>query len=114
MAMASLPEFARRRLLRGAATIAIGALALPVAAAAQEALDAKASDPNEIVVTAQKREERLQDVPISISIVGGEQMQRSGGSQLADYAVYVPGLQVDNNGSPGRSTLSLRGVAPIG
>src|SRR3546814_2859383 len=41
-------------------------------------------------------------------------MQQSGASQLADYAVYVPGLQIDNAGSPGRSTLSLRGVAPIG
>ena len=68
----------------------------------------------EVVVTAQKRDERLQDVPISISVVSGEQMQQSGGSQLTDYAAYVPGLQVDNAGSPGRSTLSLRGVAPIG
>jgi outer membrane receptor protein involved in Fe transport len=69
---------------------------------------------NEIVVTAQKREQNIQDVPISISVVGGEQMQRAGSAQLADYAAYVPGLQVDNAGSPGRSTLSLRGVAPIG
>ena len=44
----------------------------------------------------------------------GEKIQQSGGSQLADYAAYVPGLQIDNAGSPGRSTLSLRGVAPIG
>ncbi|WP_343518294.1 TonB-dependent receptor [Sphingomonas sp.] len=112
--MTSLPGFARRRSLRGSATIAIAALALPAVAAAQEATEADARDPNEIVVTAQKREERLQDVPISISIVGGERMQQSGGSQLTDYAAYVPGLQVDNGGSPGRSTLSLRGVAPIG
>jgi outer membrane receptor protein involved in Fe transport len=71
-------------------------------------------DDTEIVVTAQKREQNIQDVPISISVVGGEQMQRAGSAQLADYAAYVPGLQVDNAGSPGRSTLSLRGVAPIG
>jgi len=101
-------------------TVAAGAL-LPCAAFAQEvapvqeapAQSAVAGD-DEIVVTAQKREERLQDVPISISVVGGQQMQQSGGSQLADYAAYVPGFQVDNAGSPGRSTLSLRGVAPIG
>lgn len=68
----------------------------------------------EIVVTAQKRTERLQDVPISISVISGEQMQQSGASQLSDYAAYVPGLQVNNAGSPGRSTLTLRGVAPIG
>ena len=68
----------------------------------------------EIIVTAQKREERIQDVPISISVVDQEQILNSGASQLIDYAAYVPGFQVDNAGSPGRSTLSLRGVAPIG
>jgi iron complex outermembrane receptor protein len=98
-------------------TAAVGALLLPCTAFAQDtapaAQTAVAGD-DEIVVTAQKREERLQDVPISISVVGGEQMQQSGASQLADYAAYVPGFQVDNAGSPGRSTLSLRGVAPIG
>jgi iron complex outermembrane recepter protein len=67
-----------------------------------------------IIVTAQKRPEILLHVPVSISVVRGEQIQQSGGSQLSDYAAYVPGLQVDNAGSPGRSTLSLRGVAPIG
>jgi len=99
-------------------TVAAGALLLPVAAFAQDVQPTAAQTPvagdDEIVVTAQKREERLQDVPISISVVGGEQMQQSGASQLADYAAYVPGFQVDNAGSPGRSTLSLRGVAPIG
>nr|WP_294810299.1 TonB-dependent receptor [uncultured Sphingomonas sp.] len=99
-------------------TVAAGALLLPVAALAQDALpsvpEAAVAGDDEIVVTAQKREERLQDVPISISVVGGAQMQQAGGSQLTDYAAYVPGFQVDNAGSPGRSTLSLRGVAPIG
>ncbi len=99
-------------------TVAAGALLLPVAALAQDAPpsapEAAVAGDDEIVVTAQKREERLQDVPISISVVGGAQMQQSGGSQLTDYAAYVPGFQVDNAGSPGRSTLSLRGVAPIG
>ena len=57
-----------------------------------------------IVVTAQKREERIQDVPISISVVDQEKILDSGSSQLVDYAAYVPGFQVDNAGSPGRST----------
>ncbi|MDK2757303.1 MAG: TonB-dependent receptor [Blastomonas fulva] len=90
------------------------AMCTAMPAFAQDSADTAARDGNEIVVTAQKRTERLQDVPISISVVTGEQMQQSGGSQLTDYAAYVPGLQVDNAGSPGRSTLSLRGVAPIG
>ncbi|WBQ18946.1 TonB-dependent receptor [Sphingobium yanoikuyae] len=96
-------------------TAAAGALLLPGLALAQDAApQAGVASDDAIIVTAQKRAERVQDVPISISVVGGEQMQQSGGSQLLDYAAYVPGLQVDNGGSPGRSTLSLRGVAPIG
>jgi len=98
-------------------TAAAAALLAPTAAFAQDGGDVPqtaAASEGEVVVTAQKREENIQDVPISISVVGGPQMQQAGGSQLTDYAAYVPGLQVDNNGSPGRSTLSLRGVAPIG
>lgn len=96
-------------------TAAAGGLLLPGLAQAQDAApQAALAGDDAIIVTAQKRAERVQDVPISISVVGGEQMQQSGGSQLLDYAAHVPGLQVDNGGSPGRSTLSLRGVAPIG
>lgn len=68
----------------------------------------------QIVVTAQKREEILQDVPISISVVGGEQLRESGATQLVDFGNYVPGFQVDSQGTPGQTTLSLRGIAPVG
>lgn len=94
--------------------IAGSVLAVTAAMPAQAQDTAEARTEGEIVVTAQKRVQNVQDVPISISVVDGEQMQQSGGAQLIDYAAYVPGLQVDNAGSPGRSTLSLRGVAPIG
>ncbi|MFN4096242.1 MAG: TonB-dependent receptor [Sphingomonas sp.] len=93
---------------------AAAALMLPASAFAQDAPAATPADHGEVVVTAQKRAERIQDVPISITVVSGEAMQQSGASQLSDYAASIPGLQVDNAGSPGRSTLTLRGVAPIG
>ena len=67
----------------------------------------------EIVVTAQKRPEILKDVPISISVVGGEQMRKAGATQLVDLSGYVPGLQVDSAGTPGQTTVTLRGVAPL-
>jgi len=86
------------------------------AAPGESGAGSAAADPEsaDIVVTAQKREENLQDVPISISVVGGEQMRQSGAAQLVDFGPYVPGLQVDSTGTPGQSTLSLRGIAPIG
>lgn len=67
----------------------------------------------EIVVTAQKRVENVQDVPISISVVGGEELQKQGSASLVDYAGYVPGMQVRSSGTPGQGTITLRGVAPL-
>ncbi|MCH8616619.1 TonB-dependent receptor [Sphingomonas sp. SM33] len=72
-----------------------------------------AGSEGEIVVTAQKRPEILQDVPISISVVAGDQMRKAGATQLVDLSGYVPGLQVDSAGTPGQTTVTLRGVTPL-
>ena len=66
-----------------------------------------------IVVTAQKRAENQQDVPISISVVSGEQMVESGAAQLSDIAAYIPGLHISSLGAPGQTIVSLRGIAPL-
>lgn len=68
----------------------------------------------EVIVTAQKREENLRDVPVSITAVGSQELERLHVTQLTDIASYVPGFQVDSTGSPGQTMLSLRGVAPVG
>lgn len=44
----------------------------------------------EIVVTAQKREQGLQDVPISISVLTGDKFQEAGIETLDDLTLYVP------------------------
>ncbi len=95
-----------------AATALTLSLAAPLPAFAQPVEGGGVND--EIIVTAQKREEILQDVPISISVVGGEQLREPGAAQLVDFGNYVPGLQVDSLGTPGQATLSLRGIAPVG
>jgi outer membrane receptor protein involved in Fe transport len=70
----------------------------------------------EIIVTAQKREERLREVPISISAVTGEQLQRSGATRFSDAAGYVPGMtyQPGISGAPGEGRFNLRGVSSAG
>ena len=92
---------------------AAAALMLPASAFAQDAPAATPADHGEVVVTAQKREENVLDVPVSISVVGGEQLVDQGAASLADYAGYVPGMQVASGGSPGQATITLRGVAPL-
>ncbi len=63
----------------------------------------------EIVVTAQKREQSLQDVPISVSAVDGAKMAEAGINNLADLSAYVPNFQQAN--SPLGQVLSIRGIS---
>ena len=99
---------------RNSLTVA-GAVALALATAAAGAQNAPtATNLGEVIVTAQKRAERIQDVPVAVSVVSGSQLVDSGSVQLTDYAAYVPGMYVDSAGSPGQSTISLRGIGPLG
>jgi iron complex outermembrane recepter protein len=52
----------------------------------------------EIVVTAQKRAQSLQDVPISVSAVGGEKLSEAGIENLQDLSAYVPNLKIVEGG----------------
>jgi outer membrane receptor protein involved in Fe transport len=89
-------------------------IAAVVAAMPAQAQDAAAVETSgEIVVTAQKRTQNVQDVPISIAVVSGEALQEQGSASLVDYAGYVPGMNVSNSGTPGQTTITLRGVAPL-
>lgn len=56
----------------------------------------------EIVVTAQKTQQSLQKVPISVTAVGGEFIAEVGAADLAEVALYVPNVRVDSDdlGSP--------------
>jgi iron complex outermembrane recepter protein len=65
----------------------------------------------EVIVTAQKREERLQDVPISISVLSGDELDRSTAQGVGEMLSRVPGAVLDNNGGVGGgSQLAMRGV----
>ncbi|AKC86256.1 TonB-dependent receptor [Pseudoxanthomonas suwonensis] len=66
-----------------------------------------------VVVTANKRVENIREVGASISVIGERQLENIGASSLADYAALVPGLQVQSDGSPGLTSISLRGVAAL-
>jgi iron complex outermembrane recepter protein len=64
----------------------------------------------EIVVTATKRADLIQNVPQSISAVTGGDLQNIGATQIEDYFNYVPGLNFLGNGQLGQHELSLRGI----
>jgi iron complex outermembrane receptor protein len=67
--------------------------------------------PGEIVVTAQKREERLLDVPMSLTALSGEQLESSQSYRFQDYVGTVPGLAyVTDSFGPTGSLLVIRGT----
>ena len=75
--------------------------------------DASATNLDTVVVTANKRVENIRDVAASISVIGERQLENIGAVSLSDYAAYIPGLQVQNDGSPGLTRVSLRGIAAL-
>jgi outer membrane receptor protein involved in Fe transport len=66
-----------------------------------------------ITVTANKREEDVREVGSSVTVVAQDHLESLSADQLTDFAAYVPGLQVTSLGTPGQTTVSLRGIAPI-
>lgn len=93
-----------------AIVLAFSAYAAP--AVAQDAPDDDAAL-GEIVVTAQKREENLQSVPLAISVIGSEQLDRSGSLTLESAQYMVPSLNFRKAGTTLNQALFLRGVGTI-
>ncbi|WP_323845237.1 TonB-dependent receptor [Microbulbifer magnicolonia] len=83
--------------------------ALAAAVAAQIAPWVTAAELEEITVTAQKRSERLTDVPISLTSLGAESLEQTGVRQLKEMAEFVPNLSI-SSGTDFTSSVSIRGV----
>jgi outer membrane receptor protein involved in Fe transport len=64
----------------------------------------------ELVVTANRREQQVKDVPMSVAAVSGVELERAGVETLLDLGHEVPGLTVTESG-PGQNRIFLRGVA---
>lgn len=64
----------------------------------------------EIIVTAQKRSERLSRVPISIAVLGKAQMDKQGVRNVKDIARLVPGLHLQASDELGNTNISIRGI----
>ncbi len=67
-----------------------------------------------ITVTAQKREEQLQDVPISITVVSDQQLKDMGARDIKDLQILVPGLTVTSTSNEALTTARIRGIGTVG
>ena len=65
-----------------------------------------------VIVTAEKRSEDIQQVPMSITVIDESQIENLHATQLSDISGYIPGFTVVNGGSPGQAILGIRGITP--
>jgi iron complex outermembrane receptor protein len=99
-------------LLRSAILAALGAVSMPLAAQDTEDADDRALDT--IVVTAQKREQSLQDVPIVVTTISAQLLQDTGVEDIKDLTLLTPGLIVTSTTSETVTTARIRGIGTVG
>lgn len=100
-------SFRGRRLLSGAGALLIS---LPVvnAAAAEQSRSTAAATVGEVVVTAEKRPERVSNLPIAISAYSGETLSNAGVHGVRDLETLAPSLEITNKGT--ETYISIRGI----
>ncbi len=97
---------------KGLLTLAIGATALPLPILAQDSMDANNERVlEEVLVTAQRRSEKLENVPLSITVASGEQLDRAGVKTLEDLGKIAAGVQVNRGGA--FSQPAIRGISTL-
>tara|TARA_R110000824_G_scaffold336_1_gene1694 strand:- start:115486 stop:117801 length:2316 start_codon:yes stop_codon:yes gene_type:complete len=99
----NINRFRKTAALSAAVAAAVTAIAIPAGSAyGQRALE-------EIVVTAQRREEALLDTPLTVTAIGNELLETQNVRDLQDISVLVPGMTIEPDGS--RTSIRIRGLA---
>ena len=102
-------------LLRCTASAAVvGAVAFGFAGAASAQDQDGATTVDEIIVTAQKREQSLQDVPIVVTSLSQEVLADAGVRDIKDLQILTPGMTVTSTSSEASTTARIRGVGTVG
>lgn len=107
------PTFAKSISLPALLAISVSALAIAAPARAQDAVSADGpSEGGDIVVTARKARERLQDVPISVNALSGDQLRDRGAVDVKDVLRSVPGLSFSGT-ERGLGNYNIRGISTV-
>ncbi|WP_395670783.1 TonB-dependent receptor [Phenylobacterium sp.] len=98
-----------RRLRQAALGVCAAALAGPAAA------QAPAGDlVRELVVTAQKRAQNLQDVPVVVAVLPARRLQDAGVRDIKDLQILAPGFNATSTASNAQTSFRIRGVGTVG
>jgi outer membrane receptor protein involved in Fe transport len=97
----------KRSLIAGIVAVLAGTLA---ANAKGDQSDETAAKLEDVIVTADRRSESLQDVSMSVSVVVPDEFTSIGLNKLSDVLAYVPGLNIVRGGDPLETNLIIRGI----
>lgn len=89
--------------------IGVAAAGVSVAAPAMAQSSENAANSTDIIVTARRVEERLQDVPISITVFNQDDITKRNIAVATDLAAYTPSLSVNQRFGPEKSNFNIRG-----
>lgn len=97
-----------------AAVVGVCAFGIAGAASAQQEPQDQPTTIDDIIVTAQKREQNLQDVPIVVTSLSQETLQNAGVRDIKDLQILTPGMTVTSTSSEASTTARIRGVGTVG
>lgn len=97
-------QFLKSNLIRSTSGLAI------TIAAVASAVPAIAQVGDEIIVTATRRAESIQDIPFNIAAVGGAQIEQQGFDDISELIAYVPGISIVDQGGRDGNRIVVRGL----
>ena len=104
-----------RHLLRASASaVVLSAVMTSAAFAQEEPAPEEANTVDTIIVTVNKREQSLQEVPATVTALSGELMQDAGVKDIKDLQILTPGLTVTSTSNETVTTARIRGVGTVG
>ena len=98
------------KLMYGASLMAIAGLAASPALAQETAPAQQTKRLQAVTVTATKRAESAQDIPVAVTALGEQELDSLGVKNFSDYLVQLPGVTAGGSG-PGQNTIYIRGLA---
>lgn len=107
--MISLKSFATTT-TAAVALLGLGSASAQETASSQVTPEENARLLNKITVTATKREQTLEEIPLAVTVLTGEELEQRNVAGFADYLLSVPGVQFNPAGNAFGNSISIRGV----
>ncbi|HKE94649.1 MAG TPA: Plug domain-containing protein, partial [Povalibacter sp.] len=109
----SVRSMSLRHAVLTALTLSAAAAAVPASAQTTASTEESRTIEN-IIVTAQKREQSLQDVPIVVTAVSEQLLRDTGVRDIKDLTILTPGLLVTSTSNESVTTARIRGIGTVG